>query len=183
MTLSFGFSIYEQLAIGYFEVNESPVMFGDNIIRAGIYFSLCNNASASEILALLYISKLSNSVKHLKMIIEKIGLRHTKTYETAEYSHILIFMYFRLFRGMFVVYYTVICPVNDLIIKLISIGDAIQSYFYVSQMVQILQKRFKEIKERSSNNVSLHWWAENPKVKKLGYYIKSTHKVANPLFS
>ena len=180
LTMSLGYFMYDTLAMGYYGLLDSPMMFHHGIVCLGIYLSLCFNASASEILAGCYISEVSNPVMHFRLIIRTIGLRHTKAYETAEYTYILLYIYFRLFRGLFIVYYTVACPVNHFVVKMISVGVAIQSYFYVFRMVQILTNRFKEMQERAKSDVSLYWWSQNPKVQKLSYYIKSAQKEAIP---
>ena len=180
LTMSLGYFMYDTLAMGYYGLLDSPMLFHHGIVCLGMYLPLCFNASASEILAGCYISEVSNPVMHFRLIIRTIGLRHTKAYETAEYTYILLYIYFRLFRGLFIVYYTVACPVNHFVVKMISVGVAIQSYFYVFRMVQILTNRFKEMQERAKSDVSLYWWSQNPKVQKLSYYIKSAQKEAIP---
>lgn len=180
LTMSLGYFLYDTLAMAYYGLLDSPMMFHHSIVSLGMYLGLSFDASGSEILAGCYISEASNSVMHFRLMIRTLGLRHTKAYETAEYSYILLYIYYRLFKGLFVVYNTVACPVGHPVVKAIAVGVAIQSYFYVFRMVSILKSRLKEMNERRKADVSLFWWSHNKKVEKLTYYQKSMIKEAIP---
>jgi hypothetical protein len=105
-----------------------------------------------------------------------MGLRHTKAYEISEFTYIGLYIYYRLFQGIFIVYNTTASSVGHPIIKAISVGVAIQSYFYVTRMVSIISSRMNELSERKKESVSLFWINHNPKVEKLSYFIKSLKK-------
>jgi MFS superfamily sulfate permease-like transporter len=105
-----------------------------------------------------------------------MGLRHTKSYEASEFLYIGLYVYYRLFQGIFIVYNTTTTSVGHPIVKAIAVGVAIQSYFYVVRMGSIVTSRMKEIRERKKEGVALYWFTHNPKVEKLSYFQKSKKK-------
>ena len=117
---------------------------------------------------------------HFRLIIRAFGYRHTKAYEASELVYILLYIYYRLFIGLFVVYNTVSTTVGHPVVKAIAVGVAIQSYFYVYRMVTILTSRYSEFKERKKEGVSLFWLSHNPQTQKLAYYAKSAKKDGIP---
>lgn len=178
--MSLGYFLYDTLAMAYYGLLDRAMCFHHSIVCLGIYLSLCFGASGSEILAGIFISEVSNPVMHFRLIIRSIGLRHTKAYEYSELLYIILYIYNRLFKGLFIVYGTVATPVGHPIIKLISVGVAVQSYFYVVKMVSILKNRWTEMSEREKEKVTLFWLAHNPQVQKLSYYIRSAKKEGIP---
>lgn len=180
LTLSLGYFLYDTLAMAYYKLLDAPMTFHHSIVCFGLYLSLCFQASGAEILGGMFISEVSNPVMHFRLIIRALGLRHTKAYEASELAYILLYIYYRLFKGIFVVYNTVSTPVGHPVVKAIAVGVAIQSYFYVTRMVGILRSRFKEMNEREKEGVNLFWFSHNPKVEKLTYYIKSAKKEGIP---
>ena len=180
LSMSLGYFLYDTLAMAYYGLIDGAMGFHHFIVCLGFYLSLWFNASGSEILAGIFISEVSNPVMHFRLIIRSFGLRHTKTYEACEVAYIILYTYNRLFKGIFLVYNTVACPVGHPIIKLVAVGLAIQSYFYVFRMVKILTTRYKEINERKASKIPLFWFSHNPQVQKLSYFIKSAKKEAIP---
>ena len=178
--MSLGYFLYDSLAMIYYGLMDRAMGFHHFIVWFGFYLSLWFNASGPEILAGIFISEVSNPVMHFRLVIRSFGLRHTKIYEGCEVAYIILYTYNRLFKGIFIVYNTVACPVGHPIVKIVAIGLAIQSYFYVYRMVKILTTRYKEIKERKKAGVSLFWLSHNPQVQKLSYYIKSAKKEGIP---
>lgn len=180
LTMSLGYFIYDTLSMSYYNLLDGGMCFHHLIVCMGLYLSLCFNASAPEIIGGLFISEVSNPVMHFRLIIRAIGLRHTRLYELSEYSYIMLYIYFRLLKGLFVVYNTASCPVGHPIIRMIAIGVAVQSYFYVYRMVNILKNRMKEMKEREKEGVKLNWMTHTALVEKLTYYKKSAKKEGIP---
>lgn len=180
LTISLGYFMYDTLAMTYYKLLDTPMMFHHGIVCLGVYLSLCFDASGSEILAGMFISEVSNPVMHMRLILRSFGLRHTKLYEFCEFSYIFLYVYYRLFKGIFIVYNTVSTSVGHPVVKSIAVGVAIQSYFYVYRMGSIIKNRLKEMKEREREEVSLFWFSHNPKVEKLSYFAKSKKKEAIP---
>jgi hypothetical protein len=180
LTFSLGYFLYDTLAMYYYGLLDAPMMFHHGIVCLGVYLSLCFQASGAEILGGMFISEVSNPVMHARLIVRSLGLRHTKIYESCEFIYIFLYIYYRLFKGIFVVYNTVSTPNGHPIVKAIAIGVAIQSYFYVYRMVSIVKNRMKEMKERKKGGVQLYWFSHNTKVEKLPYFIKSAKKDAIP---
>jgi hypothetical protein len=180
LTISLGYFMYDTLAMTYYKLLDTPMMFHHGIVCLGVYLSLCFDASGSEILAGMFISEVSNPVMHMRLILRSFGLRHTKLYEFCEFSYIFLYVYYRLFKGIFIVYNTVSISVGHPVVKSIAVGVAIQSYFYVYRMGSIVKNRLNEMKEREKEEVSLFWFSHNPKVEKLSYFAKSKKKEAIP---
>lgn len=180
LTISLGYFMYDTLAMTYYKLLDTPMMFHHGIVCLGVYLSLCFDASGSEILAGMFISEVSNPVMHMRLILRSFGLRHTKLYEFCEFSYIFLYVYYRLFKGIFIVYNTVSTSVGHPVVKSIAVGVAIQSYFYVYRMGSIVKNRLNEMKEREKEEVSLFWFSHNPKVEKLSYFAKSKKKEAIP---
>ena len=80
------------------------MMIHHGICLLGYYLVLCFGASASEIIAGVYISEVSNPFMHMRIVSRNFGYRHTKFYEACEYIYILLYIYYRLIKGMFVVW-------------------------------------------------------------------------------
>lgn len=180
LTISLGYFMYDTLAMTYYKLLDTPMMFHHGIVCLGVYLSLCFDASGSEILAGMFISEVSNPVMHMRLILRSFGLRHTKLYEFCEFAYIFLYVYYRLFKGIFIVYNTVSISVGHPVVKSIAVGVAIQSYFYVYRMGSIVKNRLNEMKEREKEEVSLFWFSHNPKVEKLSYFAKSKKKEAIP---
>jgi len=180
LTISLGYFMYDTLAMTYYKLLDTPMMFHHGIVCLGVYLSLCFDASGSEILAGMFISEVSNPVMHMRLILRSFGLRHTKLYEFCEFAYIFLYVYYRLFKGIFIVYNTVSTSVGHPVVKSIAVGVAIQSYFYVYRMGSIVKNRLNEMKEREKEEVSLFWFSHNPKVEKLSYFAKSKKKEAIP---
>lgn len=69
LTLSLGYFMYDTIAMTYYKLLDSPMLFHHSIVCLGIYLSLWFDASGAEILAGLFISEISNPVMHFRLII------------------------------------------------------------------------------------------------------------------
>mmetsp|Transcript_9578 Transcript_9578/g.7274 ORF Transcript_9578/g.7274 Transcript_9578/m.7274 type:complete len:118 (+) Transcript_9578:463-816(+) len=95
---------------------------------------------------------------HSRIIVKHLGLRYTKLYETLEILYIGLYFYGRVVLGTGIVYRTVTCAANDVMIKFICIGITLQSYYYISIMFQIIRSRFAEFQERKQKGISMGWF-------------------------
>jgi hypothetical protein len=69
LTLSLGYFLYDTIAMTYYKLLDTPMMFHHSIVCLGIYLALCFDASGAEILGGLFISEISNPVMHFRLII------------------------------------------------------------------------------------------------------------------
>jgi len=123
----------------------------------GIYTSLCEGISCNYIVMALYVSEISNPIMHCRMIVKHLGMRYTKLYEILELTYVMLYVYGRVILGTSVVIKTSTCQENNYIVRLISIGIALQSYFYISRMFINLRNRALEYSERKEKGVKLRW--------------------------
>lgn len=129
----------------------------------------------------MYITEVSNPVMHLRLISRNFGYRHTKLYESCEFSYILLYIYYRLFKGLFVVWNCAGCGNgNHPILKILSVGLAVQSYFFIYRMIPILKNRYKEMKQREKLGIKLNWFSHNKEVEQCEYYARSAKKEGIP---
>lgn len=181
ITVSCGYFLYDLLAMMYYGLLDRSMLLHHGICILGYYLVLCFGASASELIAGVYISEVSNPFMHMRIISRNFGYRHTKFYEACEYIYILLYIYYRLLKGIFVVWNCAACQNgNHPIIRLLSVLLAVQSYFFIYKMVSILKGRFSEKAERDKVGVSLFWFNHNKDVEKLTYYKKSAKRDGIP---
>lgn len=181
ITMSFGYFLYDLLAMAYYGLLDQSMLIHHGIWCLGYYLVLCFGASATELIAGLYISEVSNPFMHIRIISRNFGYRHTIFYEAWEYIYILLYIYYRLFKGIFVVWNCAGCQNgNHPIIRILAVLLAVQSYFFVYKMVSILKGRLNEKAERDKLGVSLYWFKHNPAVEKCKYYIKSAKRDGIP---
>lgn len=173
LVVSFTYFFYDFAALTYYGILDPGMIIHHSVVCLGMYLSLCLQMSASEILAGLYISEISNPMMHGRIILKHLGRRFTKLYEVLEFSYIGAYIYGRLFLGAFVVYGTVTTTQTNIVIRMISVLIALQSYFYISKMVGILQSRYRDWQERKQKGIKLNWLSVNKDVEKLSAYQRS----------
>lgn len=142
ITMNIGYFIYDAFVMDYLGLLNWAISIHHFIWVIGIYLSLCFDASASEILAGLFVGEISNPVMHLRLILRNFGYKDTKIYHFIEYCFILIYIYYRLFKGFIVVSEIVKWEGNHPVIKGIAVGLAIHSYFFIYKMIILLRNRF-----------------------------------------
>ena len=179
-TMSMGYFLYDLLAMTHYGSLGQSMIIHHSICWLGYYLALSFKASATEIIGGVYISEISNPAMHLRLISRNFGYRHTKFYESCEYSYIFLYVYYRLFKGVFVVWNCAGCNGNHPILKICSLGLAVQSYFFIYRMLLILKGRYRDLKQREKVGIKLHWFSHNKEVEKCEYYAKCAKKDGIP---
>ena len=106
----------------------------------------------------MYISEVSNTCMHVRVILKHYGLRYTKAYELMEISFILLYIYGRILLGLSVVYNCVTCSQVLAMIKCCSVAIIAQSLHFIVKMVGILKRRFAEMSLRKRHRVKSRWF-------------------------
>ena len=176
ITMSLGYFLYDYLTMAYYGLLDQTMTIHHSICWLGYYLVLSFGASATELIGGLYVSEISNPVMHLRLISRNFGYRHTKFYEVCEYSYILLYIYYRLFIGLFAVLNCAGWSGNHPILKFLSVALIVQSYFFIYRMISILKKRYHELKQREKVGIKLSWFSHNKEVEKCEYYAKSMKK-------
>jgi hypothetical protein len=95
----------------------------------GLSLPLIENVSGNYCLLAMFISEISNPPMTLRHILRLTGKRYTKAYEWSEVSFILLFFFGRTVVATPIVYETMKCDVNHLLLK-ISCGSLMLYSFY-----------------------------------------------------
>ncbi|CAI2374752.1 unnamed protein product [Moneuplotes crassus] len=158
ITLSLGYFIYDLIAMAYYGVFDICLLIHHGITCCGYYLSLCFSASGSEIMAGVYVSEISNPFMHIWVICRNLGYKHTMLNSISQYLYILLYIYYRLFKGIYVVWNCFTCQNgNHPIIKALSVMLAIQSYFFIYKMANMCCNKLnssRHANKKRGNSVS-----------------------------
>ena len=124
----------------------------------GLFLPLYENIQGNYVMMAIFISEVSNPPMTLRHILRLSGFRNTKIYEVSEVSFILLYIYARLLAGTPIVYQTLICPSNHLLIKGACLGLILQSWYFGVQMFRMLMRRYREVLLRKNVGIKLNWF-------------------------
>lgn len=173
--ISCGYFFYDMIACAYYKLTDAALIIHHSMTIMGYVSCFVYGYGATEAIMGLYLAEVSNCPMHLRMIFKNLNLRYTLAYEVLEYFYMATYM---VSRGIFVprmVWDTVPNPMTPLPEKFPMCGLAIQSVYYIFEMVKILRRRVVQHKERISKGVQLAWFKEVPELSKLSYYQKETN--------
>ena len=123
----------------YLGLLDSGMFIHHTLTIIGAYTGLVLGTSCSYIVLATYVLEISNPVMHLRTIIRHFGMRYTKSYEVLELLYVMLYIYGRVILGTSVVIRTVTCSENNYFVKIVAVGLALQSYFYIKRMILILR--------------------------------------------
>ena len=106
----------------------------------------------------LFFTEVSNPLMTYRHILRNTGRRHTLAYEVSEVGFIFIYIAFRLFAIIPIVYDTLTCNQIHLLQKSSCVGLMILSIWTSFRMIQTLKNRYWEIQARKKMNISLNWF-------------------------
>lgn len=127
----------------------------------GMYIGLYQQTAASDIIGGIFIAEISNPAMHGRTIIKNAGMRYTKIYEIFEYSFFTFYIFGRCILGLPIVTRTVTCEHTNIFIRLVCIVIALQSYYFVFQMVGIIRNRWNEYALRKKHGIKFNWLSIN----------------------
>jgi hypothetical protein len=179
MIFSVSYFAYDLIAMAFEGILDISMIFHHPLCIFGFTLPLYENISGNYAMMALFSSEISNPPMHLRHIMRLTGRRYTKLYELSEITFILLYFFGRIIIAVPIAYSNLVCPVNHIIFKLTCVGLMCQSFFFAMQMVNVLNKRYKEILQRKKMGIKLNWFepldsAQNEKLsnasnsKKLG---------------
>jgi hypothetical protein len=172
MIISCTYFLYDLIACILLGVSDAEMVYHHLMCILGYYTGISYNNSANEMLRALVVSEITCPIMHLRMILKNYGLKHTKMHNLLDIVYMFLYIVARLGYGSTVVYFTVFCRNNLILVKIAGAFVWIQSVRFAIRMVKILKDKYKEYKERSQKGVELFWLNHNKKVEELNYYKK-----------
>ena len=158
------------------DCSDKEMVYHHAFVIFGLYSGLAYNSSANEMLRALIVAEVSNSCMHSRMIMRNYNQKYSAFYLYLELYYLFTYIPSRLLFGSKVVFFTVFCMNNLLIVKLAGLFIWLQSVYFTKRMVGIIINRYNEYKERKQRNVKLFWFEFNKKLEDLEYYKKSIKK-------
>jgi len=129
--IAVGYFLYDFTAMAYYGLLDSTMTIHHWICIIGMSLPLTYDLSANFIVQGMFIAEGSNPFMHVRCILKHYGLRYTKSYETAEITFMLLYIYGRILIGLSVVYNTCHCELNHFMVRFCSFGLLCQSVYFV----------------------------------------------------
>jgi hypothetical protein len=104
----------------------------------------------------IFLTELSNPPMHVRHLLRLSGRTYTKAYEFVELIFICLYVYARFIAIGPIIYKTLMCQSNHIMVKLCCIGLFLQSLFFITQMKKTLMRRYKEVLARK-DHIKLNW--------------------------
>eukprot|EP00356_Strombidium_inclinatum_P001471 CAMPEP_0170509402 /NCGR_PEP_ID=MMETSP0208-20121228/65198_1 /TAXON_ID=197538 /ORGANISM="Strombidium inclinatum, Strain S3" /LENGTH=184 /DNA_ID=CAMNT_0010792761 /DNA_START=498 /DNA_END=1052 /DNA_ORIENTATION=- len=117
-----GYFTYDFLAMAYYGLLDKAMTIHHSICILGIMISFSENRAGNYIITGTYIAEVSNTCMHARVILRHYGLRYTRAYEVTEITFIMLYIYARILAGPSVVWSTVACSKNNLLVRLVAVG-------------------------------------------------------------
>jgi hypothetical protein len=87
--------------------------------------SLYGGSGGGEIVGCIFVSEVSNPCMHLRVLLQSVNLRYTKSYERLEYSFIILYIWGRVYIGSNINFTSVMTPESSIFIKVGGTGVSI----------------------------------------------------------
>lgn len=176
LIISAGYFIYDLFNCILLGVSDKEMELHHSFVILGLYMGVAFDNSANEMLRAILVAEVTNPIMHIRMILRNYELKNSFIYLVLEIVYIIIYIIARMVYGTRVVFFTVFCWDNLLLVKVAGSGVWIQSVIFAKRMVRILRHRYKEYRERKKKNVELYWFSNNKKIEEMDYYINSLRK-------
>jgi len=169
---------YDLIACDLLKISDTEMVLHHLSCIIGSYLSVSYNSTASEIIRALVVTEISCPVMHLRMILKNYDLKHTYSHLILDYVYMVIYLCARMIYGTKVIYFTVFCYDNLLIVKITGGFLWIQSAVFSKRIVSILIQKYSEHNERKQKQIPLYWFSFNKKIEDLEYYKASLKRAA-----
>lgn len=126
-----GYFLYDFAAMAYYGLLDGAMTFHHWLCIIGMSLPLTYGVSANYIVQGMYIAEVSNPYMHSRLILKQYGLRYTKAYEALEISFMLLYIWGRFIMGSSVVWNTVSCSQNHVVVRLASACLMVQSLIFM----------------------------------------------------
>jgi len=158
MIFSVSYFAYDLIAMAFEGILDAAMIIHHPLCVFGFVLPLYENISGNYAMMALFSSEISNPPMHMRHIMRLTGRRYTKAYELSEITFILLYFFGRIVIAFPIAYSNLVCPVNHMIFKLTCVGLMTQSMYFALQMLQVLQRRYKEILHRKQLGIRLNWF-------------------------
>jgi len=175
---TFSYFLYDMIACIILNISDKEMVLHHLSCIIGSYVGVSYNNSANEMIRALVVTEISCPIMHIRMILKNYDLKHTMIHLVLDYSYMIIYLIARMGYGTKVIYFTVFCPDNLLIVRITGGFLWIQSVIFSKRMISLLKHKYKEGKERKQKSVALYWFSVNKKIEELDYYKRSLKRAA-----
>jgi hypothetical protein len=121
---------------------------------AGLASGLLNGKSGAELVGCLFLMEVSNPSLHLRDILREMKLKDGPIGSANDLFFAVAFLVCRLVIGPFIVYETVMCPHNELVVKLGGLGILVVSVMWSVKIVKMIAKEVKKLSGGKSAKTS-----------------------------
>jgi hypothetical protein len=169
MLTSCAYFTYDFFACVFYGLADMSLVIHHGMSLLGIIScEMMNNATTG--LIGLFLAEVSNFPMHFRAILRQLQMKYTKLYELADCLYIASYI---VARGIFITLLVITAtPVSEtpLIIRLTCIGLWVQSMYFIYEMIGILKRKAKQLRERSEKSIDLQWLYDHPRLPELSYY-------------
>lgn len=158
LIFSASYFVYDTLAMIYEGLMDKAMMLHHPLSITGLLIPLIYGNQANYTMWAMFITEISNPAMHTRHLIRLSGRIHTKSYELAEVTFIILYIYARFFAVAPVIYLTLTCGENHIILKMACIGLLCQSIFFIFQMYKTMYRRYSEVLARKNHKIKLNWF-------------------------
>ena len=152
MAVSLSYFIYDLCYCAMVGERESVVHHLFTI--AGLASGLLNGKSGAELVGCLFLMEVSNPSLHLRDILREMKLKDGPIGSANDLFFAVAFLVCRLVIGPFIVYETVMCPHNELVVKLGGLGILVVSVMWSVKIVKMIAKEVKKLSGGKSAKTS-----------------------------
>jgi len=173
LLISMGYFIYDIIACFYYRICDRALVIHHSLALFGYFVAVWYGTSTLAMCGIFY-GEVSNSFMHMRAMLRIAGKRHTALYEVMELIYMKTYI---IARGIFVTkvnYDTLFMAEIPFLLRFACFSLWTQSLIFIKEMIFILQKKVPQFKERSAKSIKYHWFSENPEVRNLSYFRKSS---------
>lgn len=118
-----------------------------------------------------YVFHLSHPAFGARIFLKELSLHYTALYEFVEVAYFIIYIFSRLFGGVFMLkkLYGYGVPITYF---LVGVGLWMYVIHHSRKIIPSLRKNYSNYQERKRIGIRYFWMSENPEVKRLSYYKK-----------
>jgi len=153
-----GYFFYDFIAVCYYGLMEPATFFHHLICIIGMTLPLTYGMSANFVVRGMHAAECADPLIHSRVILRHYGLKYTQTYEVVEILFMFVYVIGRVGLYSYATWSTCVCDQNHWMVKFVAVALVVHTMYFVSIIVGIYGKRFKEISDRSRRKVKTRWF-------------------------
>lgn len=152
-----GYFIYDLLCMIAFGIYDTGIILHHALVIIADSSCILSGAGGTEAMMGYFVSEFTNPLLHLKEILRLLNQKNTQFYFVTEISFFFAYFFSRYLIGIPAIY--LIVSSNEVILfeRVAGLGLELMFLYWGWKMWFILQKRFRERKERTEKGIELPW--------------------------